>query len=129
MSYDIYLCDHVTHETLEVDDTHFVAGGTRSIGGTKELWLNVTYNYGHFYYRPEVFGDGGIRSIYGKTGAESIPMLEKAISALGNDVDDSDYWHATEGTPNALCMVCWRLQRCGLTACGTEIEGRKGDES
>lgn len=24
-------------------------------------------------------------------------MLEKAISALGDDVDDSDYWHATEG--------------------------------
>lgn len=86
MSYDISLCDPVTHETLEVDDMHFVAGGTRSIGGTKELWLNVTYNYGHFYYRPEVFGEGGIRSIYGKTGAESIPMLEKAISALGDDV-------------------------------------------
>lgn len=61
------------------------------------LWLNVTYNYGHFYYQPEVFGENGIRSIYGKTGAESIPMLEKAISALGDDVDDSDYWHATEG--------------------------------
>ena len=26
MSYDISLCDPVTHETLEVDDTHFVAG-------------------------------------------------------------------------------------------------------
>lgn len=100
MSYDISLCDPVTHETLEVDDMHFVAGGTRSIGGTRELWLNVTYNYGHFYYRPEVFGEGGIRSIYGKTGAESIPMLEKAISALGDDVDDSDYWHATEGNAN-----------------------------
>lgn len=35
MSYDISLCDPVTHETLEVDDTHFVAGGTRSIGGKK----------------------------------------------------------------------------------------------
>jgi hypothetical protein len=31
MSYDISLCDPVTHETLEVDDTHFVAGGTRPI--------------------------------------------------------------------------------------------------
>ena len=41
MSYDISLCDPVTHETLEVDDIHFVAGGTRSIVGTKELWLNM----------------------------------------------------------------------------------------
>lgn len=97
MSYDISLCDPVTHETIEVDDMHFVAGGTRSIGGTKELWLNITYNYGKHFRRDDVLGGKGIRSIYGKTGAESIPMLEKAISALGDDVDDSDYWHATEG--------------------------------
>ncbi len=97
MSYDISLCDPVTHETLEVDDTHFVAGGTRSIGGTKELWLNITYNYGKHFRRDDVLGSKGIRSIYGKTGAESIPMLEKAISALGDDVDDSNYWNATEG--------------------------------
>lgn len=97
MSYDISLCDPVTHETLEVDDTHFVAGGTRPIGGTKELWLNITYNYGNCFRRDDVLGRKGIRSIYGKTGAESIPMLEKAIAALGDDVDDSDYWNATEG--------------------------------
>ena len=97
MSYDIYLCDHVTHKPLKADSTHFIAGGMRAMGGTKELWLNVTYNYSPFYYRPEVFGEGGIRSIYGKTVAESIPMLDKAISALGDDVDDDDYWHATEG--------------------------------
>lgn len=124
MSYDISLCDPVTHKPLKADSTHFIAGGMRAMGGTKELWLNVTYNYGHFYYRPEVFGDGGIRSIYGKTGTESIPMLEKAISALGDDVDDSDYWHATEGNA-APCTVCLRLLKCVLTACGMEIERRR----
>lgn len=56
MSYDISLCDPVTHETLEADSTHFIAGGTRAIGGTKELWLNITWNYGKFYYRDDVFG-------------------------------------------------------------------------
>ena len=30
------------------------------------------------------------------TGAESIPVLEKAAAALGDDVDP-DYWTATEG--------------------------------
>lgn len=55
MSYDIYLCDHVTHKPLKADSTHFIAGGMRAMGGTKELWLNVTYNYGRFYYRPEVW--------------------------------------------------------------------------
>lgn len=53
MSYDISLCDPVTHKPLKADSTHFIAGGMRAMGGTKELWLNVTYNYGHFYYRPE----------------------------------------------------------------------------
>lgn len=126
MSYDISLCDPVTHEPLKADSTHFIAGGMRAMGGTKELWLNVTYNYSHFYYRPEVFGDGGIRSIYGKTGAESIPMLEKAIAALGDDVDDSDYWNATEGNAKrALFGLLAFLQRCVLTAYGTEIEGRE----
>ena len=28
-------------------------------------------------------------------------------------------------TPNVPCTVCWRLQRCVLTVCGTEIERRK----
>ena len=35
-------------------------------------------------------------NIYGMSGAESIPVLEKAISVLGDDTD-SDYWTATEG--------------------------------
>ena len=100
MSYDISLCDPVTHETLEVDDTHFVADGTCPIGGTKELWLNITYNYGMYFRRDDVLGRKGIRSIYGKTGAESIPMLEKAISALGD-------WNATEG--NAKRVLCGLL--------------------
>lgn len=62
-----------------------------------ERGCNITYNYGKLFRRDDVLGTRGIRSIYGKTGAESIPILEKAISALGDDVDDSDYWHATEG--------------------------------
>lgn len=114
MSYDISLCDPVTHKPLKADSTHFIAGGMRAMGGTKELWLNVTYNYGQFYYRPEVFGEGGIRSIYGKTGAESIPMLEKAISALGDDVDDSDYWNATEGNAKRALygLLAFAKMRC-----------------
>lgn len=75
MSYDIRLCDPVTHETLEVDSPHLMAGGTYALGGTTELWLNVTYNYARHY---RCLGERGIREIYGKTGAESIPMLKAA---------------------------------------------------
>jgi hypothetical protein len=70
-------------------------GGTYALGGCPTAELNVTYNYSRHYYR--VFGnDSGIRTIYGMTGAESIPVLKAAIAQLGDDVDD-DYWKPTEG--------------------------------
>lgn len=94
MSYDISLVDPVTKETLLLDNIHDIRGGTYAQGGTKEAWLNITYNYGKHFYR--VMGEGGIRSIYGLTGAESIPILKEAISKLGDEVDP-DYWKATEG--------------------------------
>lgn len=96
MSYDIRLMDPVTKDTLELDEPHAMRGGTYAIGGTRVLWLNVTYNYGSIYYKPEVLGESGIRSIYGLSGAESIPLLKKAAEALGDDVV-SDYWTPTEG--------------------------------
>ena len=96
MSYDISLRDPVTHEVLQLEEPHFMTGGTYQVGGTRELWLNITYNYGQYYRRDDVLGDEGIRAIYGMTGADSIPVLEKAAAALGDDVNP-DYWVATEG--------------------------------
>ena len=98
MSYDIELCDPVSHETLLLDTSHHMTGGTYALGGTQEMWLNVTYNYADWYYMPGVFAETkeeskGIRTIYGLTGAESIPVLRKAIAALeamtGEYVDEN----------------------------------------
>lgn len=98
MSYDIYLKDPKTGEKFDIESKHHVLnhlkGGTYCIGGTKYAELNITYNYSKFFY--EHMGENGIREIYGKTGAESIPILRKAIEELGDDVDP-DYWKATEG--------------------------------
>lgn len=109
MSYDIYLTDAVSGETLELDAPHHMRGGTYVMGGTREAHLNVTYNYGaHFRRvfpaRPWREGDSnhdkegvkGIRTIYGMTGAESLPVLTAAIAQLGNDVHP-DYWEPTDG--------------------------------
>lgn len=106
MSYDIELKDPVTRNTIEIEDPHFMQGGTYALGGTKELWLNVTYNYGRIFRRPEVLGEEGIRTIYGMTGAESILVLQKAIANLGDDVSP-DYWEATDG--NAKRPLCQLL--------------------
>ena len=93
MSYDISLCDPVTGDVLELDAPHHMRGGTYAVGGTTRAHLNVTYNYARHYH---CLGERGIREIYGKTGAESIPMLKAAALRLGDDVSD-DYWEATEG--------------------------------
>ena len=96
MSYDIYLTDPVTRKPLELEAAHHMRGGTYTLSGTTEAWLNITYNYAGWYYRPGVFGETaegnkGIRTIYGMTGAESIPVLKKAIEALESlTVDISD---------------------------------------
>lgn len=94
MSYDIDLCDPVSGDVLLLDEPHQMKGGTYCVGGDRCCSLNVTYNYGRHYYR--VFEIDGIRTIYGMTGADSIPVLEEAASKLGDDVDD-DYWAPTEG--------------------------------
>ena len=93
MSYDIDLCDPVTRGVLQLDAAHHMRGGTFCVGGTTNATLKVTYNYTRFFGN---VGNNGIRSICGKTGAESIPMLTAAINSLGDDVDP-DYWKPTAG--------------------------------
>ena len=101
MSYDINLTDPVTKEVIMLDHKHQIIGGTYQVGGTAYLHLNVTWNFG-VHYRKH-FGENGIRTLYGMTGAESIPLLKDVITKLGDDVDP-DYWKATEGNAKqALC--------------------------
>ena len=94
MSYDISLCEPVGGNVIQFDAPHQIKGGTYAMGGTTEAWLNVTYNYSKHFY--DTMGEKGIRTVYGKTGAEVIPILKQAIAKLGDDID-ADYWKATEG--------------------------------
>lgn len=110
MSYDICLVDPITKEPLHADTPHQMRGGTYCPDGTTEMSLNITYNYAPHFHRTlggdevelsffdRIFGGGdtGIRKLYGMTGAESIPVIEKAVVQLGDDVDE-DYWKSTEG--------------------------------
>lgn len=100
MSYDINLTDPISGTVLELDEPHHMRGGTYAMGGTAEMSLNVTYNYAVHY---DAMGDKGIREIYGKTGAEAIPILERGIAALGNDTDP-DYWKPKEGNAKRALM-------------------------
>lgn len=94
MSYDITLRDPVTHEPLTVEAPHQMRGGTYAMSGTNEMWLNITYNYAFWFYKEYAFGKDGIRSIYGLSGAESIPVLKKAIAGLEDSDEELPYEEA-----------------------------------
>lgn len=108
MSYDIDLLDPYTRDVIILDEKHQMKGGTFVDGGTRHASFNITWNYGDHFRK--ILGDQGIRIIYGMTGAESIPVLEKAISQLGDDVD-VDYWKPTEGNAKKALYCLIKLAR------------------
>ena len=102
MSYDIKLCDPITKKVIEFANNHYLTGGTYAIGGTNEAWLNITYNYSPHFYRL-IDEEKGIRAIYGMTGAQSIKILNEAVSKLGDDTC-SNYWEPTEGNAKTALL-------------------------
>lgn len=108
MSYDIKLIDPTSRQTIVFDAPHALRGGTYAMGGTSEAWLNVTWNYGRHYRR--LLGEKGIRSIYGLTGADSVPVLQGAADRLGDD-RHPDYWADTEGNAKAALLALISLAK------------------
>jgi len=94
MSYDIDLLDPYLGQVIEVKEKHNIAGGTYEVGGSTSLSFNITWNYASNLVK--ALGSQGIRTIYGMTGAESIPVLDAGIAKL-NDYTSDDYWENAEG--------------------------------
>ena len=107
MSYDVDFCDPVSKKVIELDEPHFMRGGTYAIGGTKELMLNITYNYSENYSKHNF----SINDLDGKTALDVIPELERVIALLGDDVS-SNYWDATDG--NAKKALIQLLTMCRM---------------
>ena len=101
MSYDIYLNDPVTKEKIQLESPHRMRGGTYPFGGDLEAHVNMTYNYSAIIER--FLGYNGIRSIYGLSGADSLPPLRGAVAKLKDDVS-TNYWEATEGNVKRSLM-------------------------
>ena len=99
--------------------TYNASTGTFTVRPTNDAHLNITYNYSRYYYEAtegdprfahdEVsayYADGttgpikteyGIRGLYGKSGAESIPMLHDMISKIRSKYkyDDGEWMTTT----------------------------------
>ena len=108
MSHDLRLVYPGTDDVVILDEPHQFRGGTYAMGGSPEAEFNITYNYAKHLWR--VLGDGGIKAIYGKTAAESIPILSEAAGKLGDDVDP-DYWKPTEGNAKRALQACLEIAR------------------
>ena len=108
MSYDL----HFTLDSgfVETREPHVLRGGTYVIGPTKDAWLNITYNYSKIFDR--VFGERGIRSLYGKNAGYLVHLLDEAIPLLNPNTRTENYWDPTEG--NARAALCDLRELCKL---------------
>jgi hypothetical protein len=95
MSYDISIVDSKTGDTIQVSENHFLRGAIYCPGGTKELWVSVTFNYSSFFVKA-FLNNKGIKILNGMAIKDSLPMLVSARSNLSGDPHES-YWEATEG--------------------------------
>ncbi|WP_036612689.1 hypothetical protein [Oribacterium sp. P6A1] len=122
MSYDISLNERISGETIMLPIKHTMIGGTYradydektntfSAVAIRDATLNITYNYGHYYYeaaegderfygeeewcKEEDVHNLGIRGIYGKTGLESIQMLKDLVSRIESKYKKDGEWITT----------------------------------
>ena len=85
-------------------------GGTQTVGGTTEADLNITYNYSDVYKL--VLPSGSLKEVLeGKTGAETVVMLERAVGRLGTQ-QFRDYWAPTPGNAGFALniLIGWARQ-------------------
>ena len=80
MSYDLKFSKH--GDTVQFTAPHDLRGGTYQMGGTQKAWLNITWNYSA-YFRI-LFGDEGIRALYGKTAQQVALVITEALPKLSD---------------------------------------------
>lgn len=102
MSYDINLVDKDTGELLYTNQEHNLKGGTYAIDGTKELYLNITFNYYDFYKQHDFW----IPELDGKLVKDVIAKLYSIYYELKGE-PSKNYWDATEGNAKAAlgCLI------------------------
>ena len=115
MSYDITL----SKNKKPVKVKKFEEGGTQVMGGSEEAWLNVTYNYGWFYYK-YLDKKEGIRWLYGKKAKDCVKRLEKTVKELGTNQYERDYWAPTPGNAGYALNILlqWAKQNPDATFSG-----------
>ena len=110
MGWSIYLVEPVTREVIVLPFKHQMFGSTYCVGGTDELWIDITYNYDKIYR--EKTNGLSLDYLHNKFAYETIEFLENLINSLGDDVSDN-YWDATEGNAKKVlfCLLTFARMR------------------
>lgn len=95
MGYSLYLKDPETNKRCSLKTLHISQGSRYCPNGSYDAEFSITYNYSEIFN--ELFGEEGIRSIYGLNGHQSAPILVRAILKLKSDDGETNYWKATQG--------------------------------
>lgn len=119
MSYDLKIVNSEGEE-ITAAEPHSIRGGTYALEENR-LRLNITYNYWPFFH--QLFGEEGIRWLYGKTIEETLPRLWEALRELRGSPAE-DYWAVTEG--NAREAI-WNLIRLAELATDPAVNYWDGD--
>lgn len=92
MSYDISLVNKDTDEQLYINEEHNLTGGTYAVGGTKELYLNITFNYCNIYKEYDLY----IPDLDNQLVVDVISKLCSVYAEMEGEPSDN-YWEPTEG--------------------------------
>lgn len=92
MSYDCYLVDK-NKNIIILDENFDRVGGNYAVGGCREAWLNVTYNYSPLFKKTLGFS---LNCLDGKCVKDTLSDLKKAIDLLSEDDKTDNYWDVTE---------------------------------
>ena len=111
MSYSLRIEDS-NGNIMQAPFLIFPQGANCPIDGTRELETSITYNY-WMQFRKAFNTEEGIYTLNGVPCLDSIPIIRNAMDRLDNDVDENDYWAATDGNAKRALAELLHLAALG----------------
>lgn len=108
MGHDVEIVSKKTRKTLWKRNVHHIRGANYPLGGSNEAHISITFNYWNHFVK--VLGEEGIRTIYGMSSKQSIPLLTECIEKL-EDSHSNSYWEPTEGNARKALISLRELAR------------------
>lgn len=96
MGYSLWLEDKETGIICRRKKPEVDLGNMLCIGGSDLMEFNITYNYAPYYDKAVRFQENGIRTIYGMSGKDSLPLLNELIKDIKDRyTDENGNWSKT----------------------------------